>query len=335
MWVVRAGRGGFLAEFFREENLVGVDFLSVDFPQSPVGMSREQLTEVVRRQQPDLSKPKVANAAGQLYRFLAEINVGDDVLVYDPSRRIYSLGSILTDADWQGSAGGDVPLRRSVEWRQEVPRDSLSVSTRNTLGAIQTLFQVNETAAAEIRALAENPGGSTETAERDPADQRLAELQQETIEKAEEFIEDRINQLEPYEMQDLVAGILRGMGYKTRVAAQGPDRGVDIAASPDGLMLEEPRIFVEVKHRPRTAMGSPELRSFLGGRTVGDRCLYVSTGGFTKEARYEAERSTVSLTLIDLPKLRELLVEHYESLDLETTQLVPLKRIYWPIDASS
>ena len=28
-----------------------------------------------------------------------------------------------------------------------------------------------------------------------------------------------------------------------------------------------------------------QLRSFLGGSSIGDRCLYVSTGGFTKDAR--------------------------------------------------
>jgi thermitase len=71
-------------------------------------------------------------------------------------------------------------------------------------------------------------------------------------------------------------------------------------------------------------------RAFLGGRQPGDRCLYVSTGGFTKEARYEAERSSIPITLITLPELRELLVEHYESLRPLGTSLVPLERLYWP-----
>jgi len=80
-------------------------------------------------------------------------------------------------------------------------------------------------------------------------------------------------------------------------------------------------------------MGTQEVRSFMGGRRSGDRCLFVSTGGFSKEARYEAERSNVPLTLIDLPRLRELLVEHYESVDAETKRLVPLVRTYWPVSS--
>ncbi len=131
-------------------------------------------------------------------------------------------------------------------------------------------------------------------------------------------------------MQHLVAGVLRAMGYRTTVAEAGPDRGVDIFASPDGLGLEEPRIFVEVKHRA-AQMGSKEIRSFVGGRRKGDKCLYVSTAGFSKDAHYEADRAEVALQLITLPKLRQLVVDYYEKLDPETRALVPLRRLYWPM----
>ena len=77
-------------------------------------------------------------------------------------------------------------------------------------------------------------------------------------------------------------------------------------------------------------MGAPQIRAFLGGRRPGDRCLYVSTGGFTKEAKYEADRASVPIHLVDMPRLRELLVDNYENLDAETRALVPLRRLYWP-----
>ena len=37
-----------------------------------------------------------------------------------------------------------------------------------------------------------------------------------------------------------------------------------------GIGLEEPRIFVEVKHRTETKMGAKEIRAFLG-RKPGDK----------------------------------------------------------------
>jgi restriction system protein len=70
--------------------------------------------------------------------------------------------------------------------------------------------------------------------------------------------------------------------------------------------------------------------AFLGGRRKGDRCLYVSTGGFTKEARYEAERAETSMTLVDIVRLRQLVVDLYDRLDPESRALIPLRHLYWP-----
>jgi restriction system protein len=151
------------------------------------------------------------------------------------------------------------------------------------------------------------------------------------LENSKELIKDRLMRLTWSDMQTLVAGILRAMGYKTKISPEGADRGKDIIASPDGLGLEQPRIFVEVKHRKNQQMGAPEVRKFIGGRdSQNDRCLYVSTGGFTVEAKYEAERAKVPLTLIDSDELVELLLDNYEVSDAETRALIPLRKTYWP-----
>ncbi|MGI0079519.1 MAG: restriction endonuclease, partial [Nitrososphaerales archaeon] len=46
--------------------------------------------------------------------------------------------------------------------------------------------------------------------------------------KAAEFIKDKIAELDAYEAQDLVAGLLRAMGYKTTVFIPGTDKGIDV-----------------------------------------------------------------------------------------------------------
>ena len=132
-------------------------------------------------------------------------------------------------------------------------------------------------------------------------------------------------------MEHLAAALLRGMGYRTKVSPKGPDRGVDVFASPDGLGLTQPRIKVEVKHRSGS-MGSQAIRSFLGALRDGDSGLFVSTGGFSREARYEAERATVPVTLIDIDDLANLIVTHYEQFDIEGRTLLPLVKIYWPAE---
>lgn len=131
------------------------------------------------------------------------------------------------------------------------------------------------------------------------------------------------------EMEELTAGLLRSMGYHARVMPTGPDGGRDVVASPDALGLESPRIVAEVKHR-KGAMGTPAIRSFIGGLRAADRGLYVSTGGFTREARYEADRSNVPVRLLDLDGFVRLYVESYERADEDTRALLPLVRIWWP-----
>ncbi|MCK5941930.1 MAG: restriction endonuclease [Planctomycetes bacterium] len=335
IWMVRAGRGGRLIDRFLEASWMTIGCANIAGP-AVLSMGREDLVAHTAAANPTWNTHKVANQAGQIYRFVHEVQVGDVVTTYDPSQRRYLLGRVTGPVECVENG----LWSRKVDWTQRVSRDLLSVETRNTLGAILTIFRLGESASQELLRNAVDLGApeTVAPATREPSTTEVVataatsveDLVQENIEKAQEFVEDRIASLDPYEMQDLVAGILRALGYKTQVAGRGSDRGVDIFASPDGLGLEEPRIFVEVKHRVSTPMGSQDLRSFMGGRQPGDRCLFVSTGGFSKDARYEAERSNVPLTLIGLPQLRELLLEHYESVDAETKRLVPLVRMYWP-----
>lgn len=59
-----------------------------------------------------------------------------------------------------------------------------------------------------------------------------------------------VSSIRPYDLQELVAGLLRAMSYYiSYTAPPGPDRGVDIVAHPDALGLEAPRIEVHVKRR--------------------------------------------------------------------------------------
>ena len=127
----------------------------------------------------------------------------------------------------------------------------------------------------------------------------------------------------------MVAGILRAIGYKTRISPSGSDRGKDVEASSDGLGLTDQHIIVEVKHREGT-MGSQHLRSFIAALRPRHKGLYVSTGGFTKEARYEADRANNQVSLIDSDELVNLIINYYDNFDAKARSLLPLRKIYWP-----
>ncbi|MGQ3354435.1 MAG: restriction endonuclease [Phreatobacter sp.] len=325
--MVRAGRDGAAYDAFKEQGVVAIGWHEIG---SLAGLStKEAIANLVRQRWPNLKSQAAAMAAGQIYRFRNEMSVGDAIVTYDPARRVYLVGQISGDYRRDEKFDPEHPNVRPVQWQGEVSRDLLSVASKNTLGAISTLFLLSPDALDDLkRAMV-----SKEPAEQSAADE-APEVEEDVFRniqaKALEFTKDRVAALDWEEMQDLVAGLLRAMGYKTQISPVGPDRGKDIVASPDGFGFQAPKIIVEVKHR-QGAIGAPAIRSFIGGhRHAQDRGLYVSTGGFTKEAYYEAERANMPMALMTIENLVEALIEHYDKLDTETRQLVPLKRIYWP-----
>lgn len=315
VWVVRAGERAVYIDEFLKEGIVAIGW---DLGPSIIGATKTELERQYRTVEPNATGGKVHNVVGQIDTFLHKMAPADLVLTHDRERRQYIIGKIDGAVGYRGDLPSDLRVARPVKWSRKAHRDNLSPEAKNTLGAIQTVFQIKGAVADEVLAKAvslddqEAPlSALIESSARSLEALRTAEQQwpSELLDKAEQAIEDRIVSLSWQEMQELVAGVLRAMGYKTKISHSGPDRGIDIFASPDGLGLQEPRIFVEVKHRPRQTMGSQEIRSFLGGRSEDDRCLYVSTGGFSKDAQYEADRSKIAVRLLTLVDLRELLVE--------------------------
>ena len=332
MWMVRAGRGGRFARQFLDRGLVGLGWARIGDPTT--ARSKAALVERMAVAYPEESAGTRDVWASQILRFMTGIAVGDPVVTYDGQQRIYHLGQITGAPVHDPNPNDDgTSLSRAVTWSGSIGRDALSSGTLLALGSIATLFKIREKAAIELRAAA----GGTVLIDRVPEtarpDEAVADADPygELDEIALERIKDRIARLDWGKMQELVAALLRALGYRTTVSPAGADRGKDIFASPDGFGFEQPRIVVEVKHRPGQTMGAPEVRGFLGGRHKDDRGLYVSTGGFTRDAYYEAERAPIPLTLMTLDDLARALIDSYEKLDGEGKRLLPLTRVYWPL----
>lgn len=155
-----------------------------------------------------------------------------------------------------------------------------------------------------------------------------------TLEEAEETawneIEEYVAAINPYDLQKLVAALLRAMGYHVAwLAPPGPDKGIDILAHNDPLGTSTPRIKVQVKRRA-DKISVDGLRAFmalLGEQDVG---IFVSTGGFTSDAAMEARtKETRKLTLINLERLVDLWIEHYAKVSEADKRLLPLRPIYY------
>lgn len=331
MWKINAGRRSIMARQFIEESVVAIGWSEAgNHLQS---RSKEALIHSISTAYPDRTDQQNQVAAGQIWRFLNDIHVGDKVTTYDPSDRLYHLGEVTGAPEYLPELMPSLPTVRRVKWIGSVSRDALSSAAKAKLGAILTLFKVHSLATDELEALAAGRSQPAVPSPTDDADDAFALTEDpfaDIEDLAIERVKDRLLALSWEDMQEIVASLLRALGYRTIVSPTGPDRGKDIIASRDGFGFESPRIVVEVKHR-RGQMGAPEIRAFLGGRHPEDRGLYVSTGGFTREAHFEAERASNVTHLMTLDGLARALMANYETIDAHGRALLPLTRIYWPV----
>jgi restriction system protein len=152
----------------------------------------------------------------------------------------------------------------------------------------------------------------------------------EAEERAWEEIASYISNIQPYVFQSLVASLLKAMGYFVSwEAPPGPDKGIDIVAHIDPLGANNPRIKVQVKRQAST-VDAPGLRSFLAVLGDQDVGIFVCTGGFTANAESEARtQEKRKITLLDMEKLFDLWVQHYNKLDEAAKRLLPLKPVYY------
>jgi restriction system protein len=164
---------------------------------------------------------------------------------------------------------------------------------------------------------------------------RVSLTLEEVEELAKEQIQIALNSINPYEFQDLVAELLKAMGYYIYwVAPPGKDGGIDIIAYNDPLGANGPRVKVQVKHKLGQTISVEPLRAFMSVIGVDEIGLYVSSGGFTSTAYGESRsQEKRKITLVDLESLIRLWIEYYPKLSQEARQKLPLKPVYFPAPA--
>lgn len=323
-WVVRAGDGGKYIADFEDQGIAAIGFEDLDVS----GLSRKDLRSALEKVKPG-KKERIAGDAGTLFRFANTIQVGDIIVSPDGATRELLFGEVTGPYEYRSQpAIGSFHQVRKVKWGDRHSRDVLPKRVLYSLGSVLTVFKPSGQdlllALYEGVPLPKDDNGSSADSDSDvPADDLLADLQA----RSEELIRSRLAELDGYEMQDLVGGLLRAMGYHTQISPPGADQGVDIVASRDPLGVEQ-AVKVQVRARPTTRSGATDIRELAGVLATTEKGLFVSSGGFTREAA--SDPSAQRITLVDGDRLQELVVDYYDQLDQDVQALVPLRRLYFP-----
>lgn len=135
----------------------------------------------------------------------------------------------------------------------------------------------------------------------------------------------------PYEFQDIIGALLDAMGYHiSDIAQRGPDGGIDIIAYTDPLGTKQPRIIVQVKHRPNDSVSSDEIQKLSGTlKRTTDVGIFATSGLFSKPAVKEARGSREHIELIDFDRFISLWQEYYNKMTDEQKNMLPLHPVYF------
>lgn len=285
---------------------------------------REAFKKKYAKVYPRDKKGAIALAAGMLYRFRFEVQVGDYVVFPSKSNREINIGIVDGEYQYEASAQEYVN-RRKVKWLKHFPRTAFSQGALYESGSAMSLFTIKNYADEFLASL---DTGFKKTAMEDE-DESVGATAEEIKQSTKDFILKELSRnLKGYALESFVADLLNAMGYRTELSPQGGDSGIDITAYKDEL---PPRILVQVKSQDGD-IRETTIQSLKGAMREGDYGLFISLSGYTKNARKYLD-STPIIRGIDGDELVTLVLKYYENLSPKYKKVIPLERVYIPVPA--
>lgn len=328
VWVVRLGDE--IAEQCKDKGVIAIGWNKVGDLSSI--SNKETLRERLFNVYVDKYKKEgsAGVVAGMLWDFAREITNGDIILSPKRDSRILYVG-VSENKPYSYDPhllGGEFPHIRRVSWKATILYNNIPREIWRSMTAWQTLFELSSRdAVTSAQRLAE--GVTIESRNVSDKDIRaeVKDFYKNTTETTKDMIVSRFDSFDGYEFQAIVRDTLKAAGLFPKPIKSGRDGGVDIEAYRDQLQLGPDRIVVQVKHRAGPVTG-PEMREFRGALNNHDTGLYVSTGGFSPDAKKEAESRQPIVKMYGWEDFINLFLQVYDKLDNETKAQVPLETVY-------
>lgn len=324
VWGIHAGKTGDAETLFLKKNVIALGWDQMG-DLSTVRADREAFKAKLIDAYPKTKAGAIPVAAGQPFRFIYELKIGDVVVYPSKSDRQVHIGIVQGEYKYNPSLSKGYPNTRAIKWEKSLPRTSFTQGALYEIGSAMSFFQVKTYADEFLLALEGKVVSSSTSVEDETTAIVVADIEQNT----RDYIIKRLSQqLKGHPFAHFVAHLLERMGYRTRVSLEGPDGGIDIIAHKDELGFEPPIIKVQVKSNDGS-IGIDVVSALYGKLGAVEFGLVVTLGIFTKQAMNFAV-SKSNLRLIDGDDLVDLIFQHYEEFDSRYKGLLPLKRVFIP-----
>ena len=278
VWGIHAGRTGDADSLFLKKNFVALGWLDMG-DIGKLSAEREAFKDKLRSTYPDWKPGKIPNAAGQMYRFVHELKVGD-IVVYPSKRdRQIHIGEITGKFQYRPEYHDSYPQTRTVKWMKHVPRTTFSQGALYETGSAMSFFQIKNFADEFIAQLQEKRAEAPVVTDDDSVGLVTSDIEEQT---RDFVIKQLAKNLKGLPLEEFIAHLLEKMGYHSRLMRAG-EPSVDIIAHKDDLGFEPPIIKVQVKSSDGK-IGDKDVSALCGKVGEGEYGLIVTLSEFTPSA---------------------------------------------------
>lgn len=326
IWVVRGGNFGQADHIFLDLNHLAISFSEVGGDASHLPPTRGAFKQAFSQSDSGIRPGSIPAQAGQLYRFVHEMRIGDRVIYPRKCDRTLHWGEVIGPYLYDRDRSLEFAHRRAVNWLTKRSRDHFSQGALYELGSMQTLFEV-KSFSEEFLAKFEGTRGDGATAAADEDQEQT--IVRDISETTRDFIARRLKtELKGYPMEPFVADLFCAMGYRSHATRAVRDEGIDVIAHRDELGIEPPILKIQVKAQEAN-VAADAVKAFYAMIQDRDVGIFITTGGYTQAAQ-DFARTKGNLKLVDGVAFVELIERHYDRLDLKHRQQIPLRRVLVP-----
>ncbi len=332
LWAVRAGGGGLADSIFLERSQLAVSFTEAAGDVSALPATRGAFKEMFGRSG-EARAASIPMQAGQLYRFVHEMSIGDHVIYPRRADRTLHWGEITGPYVFDAGDSAEFAHRRAVRWISKLSRDVFSQGALYELGSTLTLFEVKSFAGEFLRRF-DDDGGMGGSPAAQPDEESEIAVVRDVAESTSDFIARKIKtDLKGFPFEPFMADLFRAMGYRARATRNVRDDGIDIIAHRDELGIEPPILKIQVKVVDSN-IGADSVKAFYAMVQERDVGIFVTTGGYSTSATTFASTKG-NLKLMGGAELVGLIQKYYDGLDVKYRKQIPLRRVLVPDVAMS
>ena len=321
---MRAGHSSEVDHVFLSLNHLALSFPDIS-DASKLPASRAAL-KVALAEAPGAQKPEAIPAqAGQLFRFMHEMRIGDRIIYPRKTDRTLRWGEVTGPYIYDPSHAGDFAHRRSVRWLGKSSRDTFSQGALYELGSTLTLFEI-KTFADEYLKRFESVGESAAQPEKDDTEQSVV---RDIVETTKDFISRRLRtDLKGHRLELFVAELFRAMGYRAHATRSARDEGIDVIAHRDELGIEPPILKIQVKST-EGIVGPDLVKAFYAMVHERDVGVFLTSGTYSAAA-VDFAKTKGNLKLVNGIGFVDLIQTNYDRMDIKYRRQIPLRRILVP-----